>query len=575
LLAFASALSLALTRRAPEVQLGKRVQLTLDPGLEIDPALSPDGKLAAYAAGPLGATRLYVRQVDGGAPVAITAEGGFARMPRWSPDGSRLLFRSNRGLEVIPALGGAPQLLVAAPSEAPLGFWHDATWSPDGRSIAYVAQDSILVRSLDGGAVRGLARLGEAHSCVWSPNGRWLACVSGNRQFVSNEGFGNIAASSIWIIPAAGGTPVRVTDDQSLNISPAWLGGRPSLLFISDRDGGRDLHRVALDHSGHVSGAPTRLTTGLNAVTANVSTDGRRLAYAVFTESSNVWVLPIPTSTVASVREAEPVTTGSQVIEDFDVAPGGGWLAFDSDRGGTQQIYRLPLAGGEVQQLTSGAEPAFAPRISPDGKEIAYHAFRQGTRQVFVIPAEGGTPTAVTTGNQHHRNARWSPDGRRLMILTGDPTASQETDVVLRDRKGRWSAPRTLVKGGGGGWSPDGRSIVTLMTVGDERGLALMSTVGGPPRMLIPVASAAAAPITGDWSSDGRFLYYMLRDTQGQGTGIWRMPASGGTPGLVLRLDDPSRPWHRNGFRVHDRRFYFTLGDQQSDVWTTELVSAP
>ena len=63
----------------PELRLGRRVQLTLDPGLEIDPALSPDGELVAFAAGPLGQTRLYVRQVDGGTPVALTPDSAAVR----------------------------------------------------------------------------------------------------------------------------------------------------------------------------------------------------------------------------------------------------------------------------------------------------------------------------------------------------------------------------------------------------------------------------------------------------------------------------------------------------------------
>ena len=160
LIALTGALMVVFNRAPPELRLGRRSQLTLDPGLELDPALSPDGKLVAYTAGPLGQTRLYVRQVDGATPVAITsADAGFARAPRWSPDGVRLLFLSARGLEIVPALGGPTRLLL--PVER--GGWADGTWSPDGRSIAYARGDSVIVLPVEGGAARGLARLREAH----------------------------------------------------------------------------------------------------------------------------------------------------------------------------------------------------------------------------------------------------------------------------------------------------------------------------------------------------------------------------------------------------------------------------
>jgi serine/threonine-protein kinase len=441
------------TRKPAELRLGRRVQLTLEPGLEIDPALSPNGELVAYVAGPLGKTRLFVRQVEGGTPVALTRAGeGFARVPRWSPDGRRLLYLSERGLEVMPALGGPSKLVLPVDR----GTWTDGTWSPEGDSIAFALDDSVFVRAVEGGTPRAIARLPEAHSCAWSPGGRRLACISGNRQYVNNEEFGNHAASSVWIVPAEGGDAFRISDDEASNMSPAWLPGGGTLLFLSDRDGGRDLYQLRLTRAGRPAGDAARLTTGLNAARVSISSNGRRLAYAVLTESSNVWSLPIPTSGVASVRQAEPVTTGAQTIEGFDLSHDRRWLAFDSDRGGTPQLYRMPLAAsGEVEQLTSGTEPSFGPVISPDGREIAYHAFQNGIRQVFVMPAEGGRPTQVTTGSSQSQNAEWSPDGRALAFLRAYRTSAQEIMIVTRDDHGRWSAPRTLLKLGiSGVWAP-------------------------------------------------------------------------------------------------------------------------
>jgi Tol biopolymer transport system component len=316
----------------------------------------------------------------------------------------------------------------------------------------------------------------------------------------------------------------------------------------------------------------------LNAAEVSVSADGRRLAYAAFTETSNVWVLPIPTSGIANVSRAEPVTRGTQVIESFNVSPDGRWLAFDSDRGGTQQIYRVALAGGEPEQLTAGAEPALDPYISPDGREIAYHAFRGGTRQIFVLPAEGGMPTQVTTGSAQYRGAEWSPDGRTLAIEKDPLTPTQEIDLVTRDATGRWSAPRTSVKGGKlGVWAPDGRAVLTETGgFGAPPSLEIVPAGGGEGRVVLAVRDPATdvAPIGLQWSADGRNVYFLGWDPKDQSVGIWSVPAAGGPVRFAVKFDDPARPWHQFGFRVRGSRFYFTVGDRQSDVWTAEVVGS-
>src|SRR5699024_10471812 len=132
---------------------------------------------------------------------------------------------------------------------------------------------------------------------------------------------GNSAPSAVWVVPAGGGSPVRVTDDRVLNTSPVWLPGERALLFVSNRDGDRDVYRQALAADGRPVGDPERITTGLAAHTIGLARDGRSLAFASFRSVSNVWALPIPARGAAADSAARPVTTGQQAIEGFSVSP--------------------------------------------------------------------------------------------------------------------------------------------------------------------------------------------------------------------------------------------------------------
>jgi Tol biopolymer transport system component len=466
----------------------------------------------------------------------------------------------------MAALGGVPRVLVPL-AGAP---WLDATWSPAGDSIAYGLEDSLFVLPVNGGTARPVGRIPELHSCSWAPDGRWIACASGNRQFVRNQDFGNIAASSVWVIPAKGGTAVQVTDDQSLNTSPAWLPRPGTLLYVSNHEGGRDLYQMTLSRSGRRADAPVRLTTGVNAASVSVSAAGRRLVYPSYVRTANVWSVEIPATGLADLSRAQPVTTGNQEIEAFDVSADGRWLVFDSDRSGTQQLYRMPVQGGEVEQLTNSEEPSMAPSLSRDGREIAYHTFRSGTRQLFVMPVEGGTPVQITHDSGQNRIAFWAPDGRSLAFQKGADLPSQSSQIVSRDAADRWGPARVLLKGGDVSVpSPDGRRVLTLTNRGE---LVTVPVSGGPPT---PVnLSKVAAPAHGfiwTWSSDGRMIYFVGKSQTGNESGIWRVPAGGGSPRIIVRFDEPSRYLLRPWIRVRDNRIYFTRGDFQSDVWMTEI----
>jgi Tol biopolymer transport system component/DNA-binding SARP family transcriptional activator len=577
--AIASAAVLRL-HAAPEVHITHNSRMTGQPGLEIHPALSPDGKFVAFAAGPTGQMRIYVRQVAGGGTIAV-ARGlsGDQHWPRWSPDGTRLSFEMGRSIYVAPALGGPTKRLVA-PVPTPLlngegGLSEEGpgylAWSPDGRRIAYAVGRGIYVRGADGGAATRIATLDQPHSFTWSPDGSRLAFVVGNAAFVyAPNAIGNIAPSSIWIVSVAGGRLQRVTDAANLNTSPVWMPDGRSLLFVSDRDGTRDIYRMKLGRSGGPEGLPVRLTTGLQPHTIDLSRDGSVVAYASYTDYANIWSLPIPNGAPVSAARAQPLTVGHQSIEGMAISPDGRWLAFDSDRGGAQAIYRMPLPAGEPEPLSADSGDDFMPSWSPDGREIAYYGFREGRRRLFVMPVGGESPIRVVADSNNQRFPDWAPDGKHL-VFHSDRTGRFELYIVNRDADGHWGAPRQLTKDGGqdARWSPDGRAIVYVRNTG----LWVISPDGGEPRLLVESSDPALAPVPllAQWAPDGRTVYYKALEAEGR-TSIWSISPEGGLPRLLVRFDDPVRLSSRAEFATDGKRFYFTVPERESDIWRMELV---
>ena len=573
-LAVVVAVTLVLARpRAVVLTLGTVTQVTFEPGLEIEPAISPDGKFVVYAAGPLSTTRIYMRQ-PGARPVALTADSGSPqRRPLWSPDGLRILFETNADLFVMPALGGTPRRL--APGAC------CAAWSPDGRRVAYVRSprrfgaferlDSIYVTPPDGGPSHFVGVAFDPHSLTWSPDGRWLALVSGNDQFAEGvAGFGNKGPSAIALVPAAGGAPVPVTDNAALNVSPTWMPDSRHILFVSNREGARDVYAVRVGSSGVPTGKPARLTTGLNAHSISLSADGTRLAYSVYMSRANVWTLPIPTDGPASVDRATPVTAGNQTVEQMALSPDGRWLYFDSDRSGNSDLYRMPLGGGEPEQLTTDPADDFSGDVSPDGRWVAFHSLRFGTRDIFVMPAGGGEAERVTDDPGEERGAMWSPDGRSLSYFLSGTRSREGLYVISRDQTGRWGPPRQVWNHPNrGDWSPDGRTLVSAWT----DGVWLLPVAGGVPRRayLVPDSISGPEPVDAKWSRDGRTIYFKASDRTGRSS-ISALPATGGRPRLLVRFDDPEKPSYRApGWATDGRRFFFTINDRQSDIYVAEL----
>ena len=362
------------------------------------------------------------------------------------------------------------------------------------------------------------------------------------------------------MVAAAGGEPVRVTENAHLDFSPVWMPDGRSLFFVSDRGGSRDVFRVPIDPSRGPVGEPERLTTGLNVFTIGLSADGRTLSYSVITLRQNLWSMPVPQEGPVSVTEARSVTTGNQVIETVDVSPDGKWLAFDSDTSGNQDIFKMPVDGGEPIQLTTDPNMDCCPSWSPDGKEVAFHAFRTGNRDIFVISSDGGTARQLTNDPAHEYYPHWSPDGTKVVFQSrrGDGSGIY---VVSKDRgELAGETPERLAPGANGRWSPDGR----LIAYTSGGGISVIPPEGGEPRQLSEFGTRPK------WSRDGQTIFFRV-PVGNERAGIWSVPLSGGEPELLVHNDDPSRVPNRTEWSADGESFYFTLTEFESDVWVMEL----
>jgi serine/threonine-protein kinase len=553
-------------RTAPPIAFGQAVKVTWDPGLEILPAISPDGKSVAYTRGTsLNNMRIYVRPVAGGRSIQLTDDtSGVQAHPRWSPDGSRILFLAGGGVFSAPAAGGParPELPPGRPTPI-----ISAAYAPDGKTIAYVIEDSLFLRGEDGTS-RPLQRIVEASACAWSPNGELIACGSGNAIALTiGNTFGNISPSRIVVCRVSDGSLIQVSDSLSLNQAPVWSPDGRWLYFVSNRHGPRDIYAQPLSGTGQPSGDPVRLTTGLGAHTISLSQDGERLAYASLTAESNIWSLaltgPFPVSGSAAIK----VTNGTQSTESASVSADGKWLYYDSDLGGNMDLYRMSLATGIPERLTTDPSDDFAPVVSPDGREVAFHSWRgRGSRDMYVMPLDGGPVQRVTNTPLQEALGSWSPDGNALAFMEFTTTGGI---WIARRTKGGWGAPvRRMDHGFWPNWSPDGREV----SFSDRlRGgaLGVVPVDSGPPRILLDGTHGIDAD-KAYWSANGRELIFHGHDDRGRAA-MYSIPAAGGTPRLLALFEDPNLSALRGNWAFGAGRMYYSAEERQSDVWVMEV----
>ena len=259
---------------------------------------------------------IWVQQLGSDTPIRLTRDPADERWPAFSPDGTKIAFRTERnggGIEVVPALGGEPRHIVDG-GQRP-------RFSPDGNWIVYwvgrvrtslgqrIDQEVFVVPAAGGIPRRIQPDFLTARYPVWSPDGKYLLFAGwrdGNAP--PEESF------DWWVTPLDGGPAVKTGAAGVLRragLAPYLTPGvwTDNKVVLSARLGdGTSLWEVEIaPGTWQVSGGPTRLTatTGLDAEPF-VATDGT-LLYASLTENTDIWSLPLDADRGKSRGELQPL----------------------------------------------------------------------------------------------------------------------------------------------------------------------------------------------------------------------------------------------------------------------------
>ncbi|MBI2359567.1 MAG: Tol-Pal system beta propeller repeat protein TolB [Deltaproteobacteria bacterium] len=211
----------------------------------------------------------------------------------------------------------------------------------------------------------------------------------------------------IYVSHLDGSEKVQLTNNRTINLSPAWTPDGRSILYISYKEGSPSLYLFDLFSSKDAK------FSARGSLGGKWSADGRLAAVSLERDgNTDIYLLDHSGKTVRRLTEDK----GIDVSPAW--SPDGNRLAFVSNRSGTPQIYLLELAGGKTRRLTFSGGYNTSPDWSPKGDRIAYTGRHGGRFNIFSIDAKGGDPMLLTSNSGDNEDPSWSPDGRFLLFTS-------------------------------------------------------------------------------------------------------------------------------------------------------------
>ena len=562
--------------------------ITFDPGVATMPAISPDGRLVAYASDRAGGHNLdlYVQQLRGGDPARLTWTEENESDPSFSSDGTAIAYcwsKDGGGIYLIPSLGGTPLLL------APGGY--NPRFSPHGNLVAYwtgprdgmaEGQAKTFVVSIAGGERREIRPdFSAVQRPVWSPDGRRLIVWGvapgegppADRADFWVTGLERDRAESAGLagpVTRAGGRLAAVEDmswtDQGLVFSMrvGWM---------------RSVYRCRMTADGKARGDLVRLAGG--TATADfpaVSRDGQ-MVFASGGERFDVWGLPLDANQGKALGPRYRISDSTAPAEYPTVSPDGRMVLYATPRNGTSQVWMKDLAKGEESVIAPGPN-ASVPVWVNGGKLVAFVQKLGKRSDEYLLELSTGQTRKVYEGGFF-----WdvNPSGTVALAQASD---SNGNDILAIDLKtGRSSAILRALPGAPliqARFSPDAAWIVFLANTGAGSAQIHAARENG----FSEVPSADWTAVTDGrgkvdqprFSPDGRLIYFTQDRDGSRGIRALRFdPGTGETVGDSFEVFDSDEPrltlWGVNprsqGIGIAKDKLVMLLAERTSNLWTT------
>ena len=477
------------------------LKFSLTPGIDAgDPTISPDGRKIAYIRGRAPQSSIWVQALDSEDPRELPGTSG-ADALFWSPDSTALAFQTRWEVKRIAVDGGSVSTLCEKPRESSLG----GSWSPDGGSIAFVAESSgtsvVYEVSARGGNPTTLFEAGGTAGRLLVAYPRFLPTESGGRflllQSVSRDG-----KSEIILLDADSGEEqvlgegTRPTYSSSGHIVFQTAGREPAVWALPFSLGGLEVTGAAFPITEDGS-HPT--------VTARGS-----LSYLVSPTGGTDQLIWRGRNGVELEKVGRPQTRMSHTA----LSPDGRFAAVRAAERGVSDIWIHEAARPVATRVSGGASTDMRPVWFASGEEIAFNAETAGNLDIYRAPVHGDVePQAILATEASEGVADISADGKYLLFVRREADGSAGDLWYIEPATGDAAEPQPFMKTPfdetDGQFSPDGRFVAYLSDESGEREVYVRRFPAGTGKWQVSTHGARQPR----WSRDGSEIFYVEGDT--------------------------------------------------------------